>query len=262
MLRTEGSVVLKMRLKDKVVIVTGSRRGLGKAYALALAKEGASVVVTDIVTEGLDEAVAEIEKQGGKAVAVKVDVSSEADTKRLAEETVKKFGRIDVLVNNAAYFSALKRRPFFEIDVEEWDKVLSVNLRGVWLCTKAVFPYMKSQSSGKIVNISSGTFFNGSPGFAHYVSAKGGVIGLTRALSRELGQYNITVNSLAPGYTVTEATISMDNEEYRSRALEPRTIKRNEVPSDLVGPMLFLCSEESDFMTGQTILVDGGRGMH
>ena len=251
-----------MRLQDKVIIVTGSRRGLGKAFALSFAKEGANVVVTDIVAEGLDATVNEISNSGGQGLAVRADVSSESDVSRLVDETVRTFGRVDVLVNNAAYFSAIKRKPFFEIDVTEWDDVLRVNLRGVWLCIKAVFPHMKKQTKGKIVNISSGTFFNGSPGFAHYVAAKGGIIGLTRALSRELGQYNITINSLAPGYTETEATRSMDDDTYRSQAIIPRAIRRSEVPSDLIGPMLFLCSEDSDFMTGQTILVDGGRGMH
>ena len=251
-----------MRLSDKTAIVTGSRRGLGKAYATALAKEGANVVVSDVFTEGLVETAKEIEAAGGKALAMKADVTSEADTQRLVDETVKRFGKVDVLVNNAAYFSALKRRPFFEIGVEEWDKVIAVNLRGVWLCARAVFPHMKRQGKGKIVYISSGTFFNGSQGMAHYVASKGGVIGLTRVLSKELGQYNITANALAPGYTVTEGTLSMDDDQYRARAIEARSLKRNEVPSDLLGAMMFLCSADSDFMTGQTIVVDGGRILH
>jgi 3-oxoacyl-[acyl-carrier protein] reductase len=251
-----------MRLKDKTIIVTGSRRGLGKAYAMALAREGANVVVSDVFTEGLYETAKEIESQGARSLAIMADVSAEGDAQNLADETVKKFGKIDVLVNNAAYFSSLKRRPFFEIPAEEWDRVLSVNLRGVWLCCRAVFPYMRKQSKGKIVNISSGTFFNGSPGMAHYVASKGGVIGLTRVLSKELGQYNITANSLAPGYTVTEGTLQMDSDEYRKRSIDSRTLKRDEVPSDLIGAMLFLCSDDSDFMTGQTMVVDGGRILH
>jgi NAD(P)-dependent dehydrogenase (short-subunit alcohol dehydrogenase family) len=251
-----------MRLKEKTAIVTGSRRGIGKAYARALAREGANVVVTDVVTDGLEETAREIQSYGGGVLSIKADVSSEVDAQKLADETAKRFGKIDILVNNAAYFSSLKRRPFFEIGVDEWDKVLSVNLRGVWLCSKAVFPHMKQQSKGKIINISSGTFFNGSPGMAHYVASKGAVIGLTRVLSRELGQYNITVNALAPGYTVTEGTLAMDDENYRKRAIDARSLKRNQIPSDLVGAMLFLCSEDSDFMTGQTVVVDGGRILH
>lgn len=250
-----------MRLEGKVIIVTGSARGLGKAYALALAKEGATIVVSDILSEEANQTVDEIRRLGGIGVAVRTDVSLESDTTRLAEETVRNFGRIDCLINNAAIF--FKGRPFFEIDSAEWDKVLAVNLRGPWLCIKAVFPYMKQQLKGKIVNISSGTFFVGVPGQAHYIASKGGIVGLTRALCRELGEYNITINAIAPGYTMTEAAEAMYPDPGHEVAMkQARALKRNQHPDDLVGTVVYLCSGDSDFLTGQTILVDGGRIMH
>ena len=176
-----------MRLKDKAIIVTGAVRGIGKVYALELAKEGASILISDILGDRAVEIAEEIKRSGGKAVGIKTDISVESETRKMAEECVNAFGRIDVLINNAALFSALKKRPFFEIDVEEWDRVMAVNLRGTFLCTKAVFPQMKKQGSGKIINISSGTFFAGVPFFAHYVSSKAGVVGFTRAICRESG---------------------------------------------------------------------------
>jgi len=252
----------KMRLDGKVIIVTGAARGIGRAYALALAKEGAKVVVSDILADGANSTVSEIEKAGGSALAVIADVSKESDTKRLAEETANKYGRIDVLVNNAAKNTELKWGSFHEISVDLWDQVMAVNLRGPWLCIKSVFPYMKQQGGGKIVNISSGTFFLGTPGFAHYVAAKAGVIGLTRGLSRELGQYNITINAIAPGLTVTEVNTDVFTPAHLAEVNKAKALHRDQVPGDLVGTMLFLCSSDSDFMTGQTLVVDGGRHMH
>ncbi|MGH2638421.1 MAG: SDR family NAD(P)-dependent oxidoreductase [Rhabdochlamydiaceae bacterium] len=252
----------QMRLEGKVIIVTGAARGIGKAYALALAKEGANIVVSDIIADGANSTVSEIQKTGGKAVAVIGDISRENDTNRIAEESAKKFGRIDVLINNAARNTDLKWGPFYEINVEEWGKVMAVNLRGTWLCIKAVFPYMKAQSGGKIINISSGTFFLGTPGLAHYVASKAGVIGLTRALSKELGQYNITINAIAPGLTITEVNADVFTPTYLVETRKSKALQRDQYPSDLVGTMLYLCSPDSDFMTGQTLVVDGGRHMH
>lgn len=252
-----------MRLDGKVIIVTGAARGIGKVYALGLAKEGANVVVSDILSDGANSTASEIQKMGCSAIAVPCDITKEADTKNLAEETAKKFGRIDVLVNNAGRYAGLRRRPFYEIDVEEWDQVMAANVRGTWLCIKAVFPYMSKQRQGKIVNISSGTFFAGVPNLAHYVTSKGAVVGLTRAISRELGQYNITINAIAPGLTITEANTDVNQDpKYRSDQLKSRSLQRDEYPSDLVGTMIYLCSSDSDFMTGQTLIVDGGRTMH
>jgi NAD(P)-dependent dehydrogenase (short-subunit alcohol dehydrogenase family) len=252
-----------MRLEGKVAIVTGAARGIGKDYAHALSREGASLVVADILEDAVKETASEIIHSGGKAIALRTDVSLESDTNKLAEETVKHFGRIDILVNNAALFGGLKRTPFYEISADEWDRVQSINVKGTWLCIKSVFPYMKKQGKGKIVNISSGTFFAGVPGLAHYVTSKGAVVGLTRAICRELGPFNITINAIAPGYTLTDATLKMNPDpKYAADMANSRSLKRDEYPKDLVGTLIYLCSEDSDFMTGQTLLVDGGRAMH
>lgn len=251
-----------MRLERKVIIVTGSARGLGRTYAIALGKEGARVVVSDILSQEAEDTAKEIRDGGGEAISVPADVSKESDTENLANETASKLGRIDVLVNNAAIYAALRKRPFNEIDVEEWDRVLAVNLKGTWLSTKAVFPYMKKQGAGKIVNISSGSFFSVPEGFLHYVSSKAGVIGLTRALSKELGEHNITVNAIAPGLTLTETNKPNLDENYISSVAQTRALRRNEYPQDIVGTLLYLCSSDSDFVTGQTIVVDGGRTVH
>lgn len=255
-------VAFRMRLKDRVAIVTGSARGLGKVYAKALAKEGAKVVVADILEAQVKDTASEIEKMGGEVLAIKTDVSSERETENMAKSAMNKFGRIDVLINNAAML-AQKRKPFHEITVEEWDEIFSVNVRGTWLCTKAVFQYMKNQMYGKIVNVASGTFFAGIPMEAHYVSSKGGVIGFTRAICRELGKFNITINAIAPGLILTEGVkASTPDSAYESGAINARSLKRSETPNDLVGTIIFLSSSDSDFMTGQTIVVDGGRAMN
>lgn len=247
-----------MRLKDKVAIVTGAARGLGQTFSLALAKEGAKVMVVDIAD--LERTVKEIESSGGVVKPFRADVSNEKDTLEMAEETFKSFGRIDILVNNAAIIYGLTRKPFFEIDPQEWDRVMRVNVKGPWLCTKAVFPYMKQQGKGKIINLSSETFFTGSHGFVHYVASKGGVVGLTRALSVELGPYQINVNAIAPGFTDTEASRSIADVTQYDVTRTP--LGRLQQPNDLIGAMIFLASDESDFVTGQTLLVDGGRVMH
>lgn len=247
-----------MRLKDKVAIVTGGARGLGKTFSIALAKEGAKVMVVDIAD--FVGTLKEIESSGGVAKGLKADVSSEEDTLRMAEETFKIFGRIDILVNNAAIIYGLLRKPFFQIDPELWDKVMRVNVKGPWLCTKAVFPYMKKQGKGKIINLSSETFFTGSHGFVHYVASKGAVVGLTRALAVELGPYNITINAVAPGFTDTEASRSIADVTKYDTSRTP--LGRLQQPEDLIGAVIFLASDESDFITGQTLLVDGGRVMH
>jgi 3-oxoacyl-[acyl-carrier protein] reductase len=247
-----------MRLKDKVAIVTGAARGLGKAFCMAMVKEGAKIMAIDI--GDLGDTLGEIESLGGTAKGLKVDVSSPSDTLKMADETFKSFGKIDILVNNAAIIYGLARKSFFEIDPNEWDKVMAVNVKGPWLCTKAVFPYMKEQGSGKVVNLASETFFTGSHGFVHYVASKGGVVGLTRALAIELGPHNININAIAPGFTDTEASRSIaDITKYDTTRT---ALKRLQQPGDLIGALIFLASEESDFITGQTLLVNGGRVMH
>jgi 3-oxoacyl-[acyl-carrier protein] reductase len=247
-----------MRLKDKVAIVTGAARGLGKTFATALAGEGAKIVALDIADP--DETVRMIAASGGTARGTRADVTVEADCRRAAEETVAAFGQIDILVNNAAIIYGLKRKPFYEIDPAEWDRVMTVNVKGAWLCTRAVFPYMQRQGKGKIVNLSSETYFTGSHGFVHYVASKAAVVGLTRSMAVELGPHNITINALAPGFTDSEASRSIDDVSKYDTSRTP--MGRLQQPDDLIGALLFLCSDDSDFVTGQTLLVDGGRVMH
>jgi len=249
-----------MRLTDRVVIVTGGGQGIGRAYALGLAAEGARVVVADIADPAL--VVKEIEARGGQALGVGCDVSQEGDTQHLATTAMARFGRIDVLVNNAAVYGTLKRRPFMEIPVEEWDRVMAVNLRGLFLCARAVFPAMKAQGKGKIINIASSTFFKGVPHYIHYTTSKGGVVGFTRSLARELGDFGIRVNAIAPGFTLSGENEKNISEERKATNIRSRMLQRAQVPEDLVGTVVFLASDDSDFMTGQTIVVDGGGSVH
>ena len=249
-----------MRLKDKVAIVTGGAGGLGRAYSLRFAQEGASVAVCDVLD--CTETVEQIKAVGGKALALKTDVSSEESTNDMAKKTVERFGRIDILLNNAAIYATVRRKPFNEITVDEWDKLMAVNVKGIWLCCKAVFPSMKEQGRGKIINISSSVPFAGVPYFIHYTTSKGGVVAFTRGLARELGQYNINVNAIAPGLTMTEAGMAVNPKERFDKVVEIQSIRRPEQPEDLVGTMVFFASDESDFITGQTLLVDGGGSMH
>jgi len=251
-----------MRLRDRVAIVTGGAQGIGRSYAQRLAEEGAKVVVADI-----QDGVAvqeEIEERGGEAVALRTDVSDEESTEEMARKTIDRFGRIDILVNNAAIFATLKTKPFYDISAREWDDVMKVNLKGIFLCCKAVYPQMKKQGKGKIINVASGVFFKGLPLFLHYVTSKGGVIGLTRALAREVGDDGICVNAIAPGYTVTDvmADGSIHDEAFINAVVGGRCFKRHERPEDLLGTLVFLASDDSDFITGQTIVVDGGATMH
>ncbi|MEI7448439.1 MAG: 3-oxoacyl-ACP reductase family protein [Desulfomonile sp.] len=249
------------RLDGRVALVTGAGKGLGKAFCLRLAEEGADIVaVTRADTEGLEKTAKEVRSLGREVLAAKVDVSREEDTLSMAAQALERFGRIDVLVNNAAYYYGVARKAFTEISLEEWDRMMAVNVKGPWLCTRAVFPNMKERGKGKIINLASEVFFTGSQGFVHYVSSKGGVIGLTRALAIELGPYGICVNAVAPGYTDTEASRTIADVSKYDISRTP--LKRLERPEDVVGIVAFLASDESDFITGQTVLVDGGRAMH
>jgi len=251
-----------MRLKGKVAIVTGGARGLGRAYTLRLAKEGAQVVVADIL-DG-KKTVEAIVNQGGEAIYLHTDVSNEESTNEMTLKTIERFGRIDVLINNAAIFGTITKKPFHEISALEWDDVIRVNLKGTFLCCKAVYPQMKKRGKGKIINVSSTTFFAGIPYFLHYVTSKGGIVGFTRALAREVGDDGICVNAIAPGLTLTEAVQEnpMYPNEYLKIAASGRCFKRDEQPEDLLGTIVFLASDESDFITGQTIVVDGGSVLH
>lgn len=248
-------------LKGKVVIVTGGGHGIGKAYCLAFGRAGARVVAADIDGPAAEKVAAEVKKEtGSDSLGLRVDVSDEESTKRMAATTLERFGRIDVLVNNAAIFATIpmNRGPIESIDPAEWDRLMAVNLKGLFFCTRAVLPAMRKQKSGKIINIASGTVFSGSPGRIHYVTSKAGVLGFTRCLAREVGDDNIQVNCLAPGSTLSEEQPTEDIIRFRQAAVQQRCLKRVQRPEDLVGAMLFLASPLSDFMTGQTISVDGG----
>jgi 3-oxoacyl-[acyl-carrier protein] reductase len=244
------------RLDNRVAIVTGGAKGLGKAFCFALAKEGAKVMMAvHRMDEESTESVKEIEAKGGASVVV--DVTKEEDTVRMAEETVKKFGRIDILVNNAAFYYGVGRNPFYEVSSEDWDKALAVGAKGAWLCARAVFPYMKKQEKGKIINLSSDTAFGPTKGMINYVTSKAAVVGITRVLAGELGQYNICVNAVAPGYTDTPASWTIGNVAKFDTSTTP--LGRVGKPEDVIGAVVFFASDDSDFISGQTLIIDGGR---
>ena len=252
-----------MRLKDKVAIVTGGGHGIGRAFCLRLTAEGAKVAVVDINMETANGVAKTIQAKGGEALPIRTDISDPASTLEMAKKTVDRFGTIDILVNNAAIFGrvAISRVPFWEISLEEWDRVMAVNIKGAWLCACAVLPYMKGKGSGKIINISSAVFHLGMGNYAHYVASRGAIIGLTRSMARELGEFNINVNSIAPGATLSEEDPDEARVEFCKLSIPRRSIKRIEYPEDLVGTLIFLASNDSDFITGQTIIVDGGGNM-
>jgi 3-oxoacyl-[acyl-carrier protein] reductase len=247
-------------LKDRVVIVTGGGHGIGKAYCRGFGKANCRVVVADIDQPAAQQVAAEIAKNGAQALAVHVDVSDEKSTKDMAAAVLQRFGRVDVLINNAAIFATIpmNRGRIETIDPAEWDRLMAVNLRGLFFCCRAVLPTMRNQKSGKIINIASGTVFAGSPGRIHYVTSKAATIGFTRTLAREVGDDNINVNCLAPGNTLSEENPTEETIRLRQSSAGLRALKRVQVPQDVVGAMLFLASPLSDFMTGQTVNVDGG----
>lgn len=251
-----------MRLQDKVAIVTGGAMGLGRAYALALAREGAAVVCADIKYPEAREAAAEIEAAGGRGLAVEVDVGDPAKVQEMVRRTAEHFGRVDILVNNAGICADIVSRPFTEISVEEWDRVMAVNVRGMFLCCQAVFPHMRKQGRGKIINVSSSTFFVAPAKLLHYVTSKGAVLGLTRALAAEVGRFGIRVNALAPDLIPTEGGKRIASQAVHEAAVQARIIRKPILPEDMVGTVLFLASHDSDAITAQTFLVDGGKYMH
>ncbi|WP_420861244.1 SDR family NAD(P)-dependent oxidoreductase [Algirhabdus cladophorae] len=246
------------RLDGKTAVITGSGRGIGAAMALRMAQEGAKVVVTDVLdTAGT---VASITDAGGTSMGMTVDVTSDESLAAMVEATEKEFGSLDILVNNASIFAALQPKPFMQIDNDEFDKVMTVNARGVHQACKAVVPAMLRAGGGKIVNIASGTFYYGPPGLSHYTASKGAVIALTRGFGRELGDKNIQINAIAPGLTESEALQGHAGfDPARGPTVASRSIKREMVPEDLMGSLLYLITPDSDFVTGQTLNVDGGK---
>jgi len=250
-----------MKLKDRVAIVTGAARGMGRGFALGLVGEGAKVVAVDIEMEELKKTEELVKKEGGEILTIRVDVSSEEDTKSMAEAAGSQFGRIDILVNNAAVFAGMKPKPFYEYELEEWQKHISVTVLGQWLCAKAVFPYMKTQNKGKIINIASSAAFRPLVGHTPYTVCKAAVIGLSHLLAAELGQYNINVNNIAPGSISTEALYTLMSKDDAEKRAMAGVIKRVGQVSDVVGMVLFLASDDSDFITGQSMIIDGGRLM-
>ena len=254
-----------MKLKGKVAIITGSSQSIGKAVAMRFAEEGAKVVVNYFSNKELAEnVVSDIRRNGGEAFAIGANVADEKEVEAMVEETVKRFGKVDILVNNAAIDP---RKQWHEITVEEWDHVMANNVRSQFVCAKAVYPYMKGRQYGKIINVSSVTFWTGQKGYVHYVASKGAIIGFTRALSRELGKDNITVNCITPGAVYTETEIEkVGSAEAQQKAtdflIEAQAIPRRQTTNDIVGAFVFLASADSDFTTGQTLNVDGGWMMH
>ena len=233
-----------------VVVVTGSASGLGRTYCRALSDAGWTVVGADL------------RETDNVALSVVTDVSDRRQTERLAEEALERFGRIDALVNNAAYYTPIVKRPFEEIDDEEWSKVFDVNVRGAWLCARAVAPAMRSRRYGKIVNVSSMTVPTAPPGFAHYVASKAAIVGLTRALARELGEDGISVNTLTPDYIAFDRDYDNRQLEMADALAAQRIFARTQAPEDMIGALLFLLGPGSDFVTGQNIWVNGGRAFN
>lgn len=250
------------RLVGRVAIVTGGGKGIGAHYCRALSSAGAAVGVADIDVQAAEATAEDIKANGSQAIAMQVDVADPESVTRMVRQVVDHFGRLDILVNNAALYTAvLPKRPFYELAPEDWDRVLAVNVKGLFLCSKAAFPHLRASGHGRIINISSSTAFSGTTGFLHYVSSKGAVIAFTRALAREVGEYGITVNAIAPGLTASATAVAVqDPSEFEARA-ESRAIKRVEVPQDLVGTLVFLASDDAAFITGQTLVVDGGNVM-
>lgn len=252
------------RLEGRVAIVTGGGHGIGKAYSRRLAMEGAAVVIAELDGKAAEAVAAELHHEGLKAIAVQTDVSSEESLSNMVNVINEKFGRIDILINNAAIFATIpiSRASFDQISVNEWDKVMQVNLKGTWLSCRAVVPEMKKTGKGKIITIASGTAFHGNGGRIHYVASKAGILGFTKTLAREVGEFSINVNCIAPGSTLSEEDASDSIVKYRQSRVSDRALKRVQTPADLLGAVVFLSSDDSDFITGQTLLVDGGNYMH
>ena len=244
----------------QTIIVTGGARGIGRAYCHGLAEEGASLVIADL--NDADDVVAEVEGMGAEAISVATDVSSPGSTEAMAAAALDRFGRIDSLVNNAAFYTTATHAPMDELTPEEWDLCYAVNVKGSWLCARAVVPAMKEQGSGRIVNVASMTVNDGTPGFLHYVSSKAAIWGLTRAMARELGPHGIRVNTLTPDYIPHDEEYASQQPHVDDIIKGRRALQRTQVPEDMVGTLLYLLSPWSEFVTGQNIWVNGGSAFH
>ena len=254
-----------MLLENKVAVITGAAQGIGAAFALGYAKEGAKLVIADIVDGS--NTIDDIARAGGEAIFVKTDVTRQDQCDAMAKAAADRFGSIDILVNNAAMYANIVKKPFSDITTEEWNRVMEVNTTGPFHCIKAAVPYMQDKG-GKIINVASSVVFEGAAGMPHYIASKGAVMAFTRCMARELGAYNINVNSLAPGYTQSEASKKIqksredEGPDPEQIMMLRRCLKRSEDPADLVGTAVFLASAMSDFITGQLILCDGGSSFH
>jgi len=245
-------------LTGRVAIVTGAGQGIGRAFAKALAASGAVAVIAEMNEAKATAVAEEIAADGGRALAVACDVSDEASIARLIDTVTGKYGRIDILINNAGIFSTLEMRPFEQIPLPEWEQVLRVNVTGPFLCARAVLPAMRRQKRGRIINIASGAVSLGRPNYLHYIASKAALIGMSRSMARELGGDNITVNSILPGATFTEIERKTVTPEQKQRIVAMQCVARPETPDDLVGTALFLASDNAAFITGQSINLDGG----
>lgn len=245
-------------VEGRVVMITGAGQGIGRAYALKFAEAGAIPVIAEINGAKGDAVAAEIEAAGGQALSIQTDVTDPTSVKAAVAATLDRFGRIDVLINNAAIFVTLGRQPFWEIDLEEWRAVMDVNITGCFICASAVAGPMREAGGGRIINISSSTVPQGIPGFTHYVTSKSALIGMTRCMARELGDANIAVNAVLPGMIETEIENAGRNDAGRAAIISHQSLKRQQEPMDMVGTLLFLSSPASGFMTGQSLCVDGG----
>jgi 3-oxoacyl-[acyl-carrier protein] reductase len=245
-------------VKDKVVIITGAGQGIGRAYARAFAAEGAQPVLVDLRAAEIDSVRAEIKSHAPRALTAVCDVSDAQAVDKMVTSVIDSFGRIDVLINNAAAFSTLKMRPFTEIPIEEWRRVLDINITGTYLCCRAVAKHMQQNKSGVIINISSAAVNMGRENYLHYVTSKSAIIGLTRSMARELGRYDIRVNAISPGATDTEVERATVTPEQKAAYINARSLRREQNVEDLTGVALYLSSDASRFVSGQVLTVDGG----